>query len=78
MRATAYAIIHLGISIIAGGMAPQLVGIFNDLLAPDFGDEAVRYSLFLIVITNLWGAFHGFMAAYRLTGDIARRGDPAG
>ncbi|NRA09651.1 MAG: MFS transporter [Myxococcales bacterium] len=78
MRATAYAIIHLGISIIAGGMAPQLVGIFNDLLAPDFGDEAVRYSLFLIVITNLWGAFHGFMAAYRLPGDIARRGDPAG
>ena len=75
MRATAYAIIHLGISIIAGGVAPLLVGKFNDLLAPEFGEEAVRYSLFLIVVTNLWGAFHGFMAAHRLPGDLARPGE---
>ena len=65
----------MGISIIAGGVAPLLVGKFNDLLAPEFGDEAVRYSLFLIVVTNLWGAFHGFMAAHRLPGDLARPGE---
>ncbi len=70
MRATAYAIIHLGISGIAGGLAPQIVGILNDALAPGLGNEAVRYSLFLVVVTNLWGAFHGFMAGRRLPADL--------
>ncbi|MBW1884571.1 MAG: MFS transporter [Deltaproteobacteria bacterium] len=70
MRATAYAIIHLGVSGIAGGLAPQIVGILNDALAPGLGNEAIRYSLFLIVVTNLWGAFHGFMAARRLPADL--------
>ncbi|MBW2422842.1 MAG: MFS transporter [Deltaproteobacteria bacterium] len=70
MRATAYAIIHLGISAIAGGLAPQIVGILNDQLAPRLGDEAIRYSLFLILFTNLWGAFHGLMAARRLPADL--------
>jgi MFS family permease len=70
MRATAYAIIHLGVSGIAGGLAPQIVGILNDVLAPGLGNEAIRYSLFLIVVTNLWGAFHGFMAGRRLPADL--------
>lgn len=69
MRATSYSIIHLGISGIAGGLAPQLVGIFNDLLAPSFGEEAVRYSLMLIVVTNLWGALHATLAGRRLSQD---------
>jgi predicted MFS family arabinose efflux permease len=72
MRATAYAIIHLGISAIAGGLAPQIVGILNDQLASRLGDEAIRYSLFLILFTNLWGAFHGLMAARRLPEDLTQ------
>lgn len=70
MRATAYAIIHLGLSAVSGGLAPLIVGFMNDVLDPKFGQEAIRYSLFLIVITNVWGAFHAFMVARRLPGDL--------
>ena len=70
-RATAYAIIHLGLSAVSGGLAPLAVGFLNDQLAPQLGAEAVRYSLLLVVLTNLWGAYHSAMAARRLPGDIA-------
>ena len=70
VRATSYAVIHLGISAISGGLAPLIVGSLNDLLAPGLGEHAIRYSLFLIVGTNLWGAFHAYMAAHRLPGDL--------
>lgn len=70
MRATSYAIIHLGLSGVSGGLAPLLVGFSNDVLSPDFGQEAIRYSLFLVVFTNIWGAFHSFLAARRLPGDL--------
>lgn len=69
MRATSYAIIHLGLSAVAGGLAPQLVGILNDALAGTFGEEAVRYSLFLVVLTNVWGSAHAFLAARHLPED---------
>ncbi|MEZ4333977.1 MAG: MFS transporter [Myxococcota bacterium] len=70
MRATSYAVIHLGISTISGGLAPLLVGFMNDLLATRFGDHAIRHSLFLILATNLWGAFHAGMAGRSLPGDL--------
>lgn len=69
MRATSYSIIHLGISVISGGLAPLAVGALNDGLAPALGDQAIRTSLFLILATNLWGAFHAGMAGRRLPGD---------
>ncbi|MBK7951541.1 MAG: MFS transporter [Deltaproteobacteria bacterium] len=70
MRATSYSIIHLGISALSGGLAPFAVGAANDLLAPQLGELAVRYSLCLIVVTNLWGSFHAGMAGLRLPKDI--------
>ena len=69
-RATAYAIIHLGLSAVSGGLAPLLVGSMNDALTPEFGALAIRYSLLLLVVTNVWGAFHSFMAARSLPGDL--------
>jgi len=70
MRATSYAIIHLVLSAIAGGLAPQLVGILNDALDPRFGEHAIRWSLFLIVATNVWGSFHAYRAGRSLPGDV--------
>jgi MFS family permease len=71
MRATAYAVIHLGLSAISGGLAPLLVGVLNDAFTPMLGQEAVRYSLLLVVATSLWGALHALLAARRLPGDLA-------
>lgn len=71
-RATSYAVIHLGLSAISGGLAPLIVGALNDLLDPRFGEHAIRYSLFLLVGTNVWGALHAYMAGKRLPGDLPR------
>ena len=72
MRAMASAMIHLLTSTVAAGLMPQLVGLANDALTPRFGDDAVRYSLFLIVVTSAWGALHAFLAAQTLRADMAR------
>jgi predicted MFS family arabinose efflux permease len=69
-RATAYAIIHLGLSAVSGGLAPLLVGSLNDALAPQLGELAIRYSLLLLVVTNVWGAIHSILAARSLPGDL--------
>lgn len=70
MRATSYAIIHLGLSAVSGGLAPFVIGYLNDAMAPEFGEQAIRYSLFMVAVTNTWGAFHAYMAARRLPGDF--------
>ena len=78
MRAMASAILHLAISIVAAGLVPQLIGVLNDLLSGRFGDEAVRFSLGLVLVTNLWGAAHAFLAARSIQADfIATRVEDA-
>jgi hypothetical protein len=74
MRAMASAVLHLGISIFAAGIVPQVIGILNDLLSGRFGDEAVRYSLGLVLLTNLWGAIHAFLAVRSIRDDFAAVG----
>jgi len=71
MRAMSSAILHLGISIVAAGLIPQLIGISNDLLTGRFGDEAVRVSLFSLVVTSVWGATHAFLASRTIEQDFA-------
>lgn len=71
MRAMSSAMIHLIISVVGAGVTPQLIGIFNDLLSVRFGEQAVRYSLLLVALTNAWGAAHIFLAARSLPADMA-------
>jgi predicted MFS family arabinose efflux permease len=75
-RAFAYAIIHLGLSAISGGLAPFMVGYVNDVISPEFGAEAIRYSLLMIVVTNLWGSLHAYLAGNRLPHDLAASAGP--
>ena len=53
MRALASAILLFILNIIGLGLGPQAVGILNDVLAPQFGDEAVRYSLLTSAASKL-------------------------
>ena len=71
MRAMSSAILHLGISIVAAGLIPQLIGILNDLLAGRFGEGAVGVSLGLLVFTNIWGAVHAYLASRTIAEDFA-------
>jgi predicted MFS family arabinose efflux permease len=72
MRALASAIVLFAINIIGLGLGPWLIGISNDLLAPTFGAEAIRYSLGGVGAVNLWAAAHSLLAARHLRAELAR------
>ncbi len=73
MRAMASAILFLILNLIGLGLGPQLVGVLNDLLAPRFGDEAIRYSLLLANFTTVWSALHFALAARTLEVDLTAK-----
>ena len=72
MRALASAIVLFAVNIIGLGLGPPLIGIANDLLAPTYGDEAIRYSLGGVGIVNLWAGVHSLLASRHVLGDLAR------
>jgi MFS family permease len=72
MRATASAVLLFVLNLIGLGAGPTLVGFLNDVLAPTYGAEAIRYSL---VVVTLGGVVSGalFLAATRtLVADLQR------
>lgn len=52
-RAQASAMIAATMSLVGLGLGPLSVGILNDLFEPSHGNEAIRYSLTIIVAANL-------------------------
>ena len=70
MRALASAFILFVINLVGLGLGPQMVGILNDVLAGSFDDEAIRYSLLIVAVTNLWGVVHSLLAARTLRADL--------
>lgn len=53
MRATSSAIILLMLNLIGMGLGPTLVGMLSDFLTPSLGNEALRYSLCVLVLSSL-------------------------
>jgi predicted MFS family arabinose efflux permease len=70
MRAMASAIMMFFINMVGLGLGPQAVGIINDLLANSFGKDAIRYSLMIVCITNLWAVGHFMLAAKNIKKDM--------
>lgn len=70
-RAMASAILIFVINLIGLGLGPLAIGALNDALTATYGTQAIRYSLFLMVATNLWAAFHFFAGARTIRGDVA-------
>ncbi|MEM7050925.1 MAG: MFS transporter [Acidobacteriota bacterium] len=69
MRALAAAILAFVVSLIGLGLGPLSVGVLNDSLAAGQGNQAVRWSLLIIVVTDLWAAGHFFLAGRTLKRD---------
>ncbi|MFZ4603365.1 MAG: spinster family MFS transporter [Caulobacterales bacterium] len=65
-RAVASATLLFGISLVGASLGPFLAGLVSDLLAPQFGQGALRYALLLACFTNLWAALHVGLAAQAL------------
>ena len=74
MRATAASVLVLSLTLLGQGLGPQVVGLLNDALAPRYGDDAVRYSLVIVLATSLVGAALLALAArdYRRDVDTMR------
>ena len=77
MRAFTSAMMLFVVNLIGLGLGPQAVGLMNDGLGPRFGAEAIRYSLCLVGLTNLWAAGHFAWAARTFRADLARPGRSA-
>lgn len=53
MRAVAVAILVFSASMLGQALGPLFVGTLNDLLAPSFGQVAIRYSMLILVFTAI-------------------------
>lgn len=73
MRATAMALFLFVLNLVGLGLGPLVVGGLNDLLAPRFGDLAVRWSLTLVSLLALPGALVLLRASETLERDLAAR-----
>ncbi len=72
MRAQASAILFFVLNLIGLGIGPMATGALSDYLRADFGDESIRYALVIMVVVNLWCAWHYHMATRTLRKDLAR------
>ncbi len=70
-RATASAVLVFVINLIGLGLGPPAIGALNDVLATTYGPAAVRYSLSLTALTNLWAAAHFLAGTRTLRADVA-------
>lgn len=64
MRALAAALNALATNLIGVGLGPQAVGLLSDAFAADMGDQALRYAMLVVGVTNL-GAGGCYLLAAR-------------
>ena len=72
MRSVAAAVLLFILNIIGLGLGPQAVGVLSDHLADEYGQESLRYSLFLLSFINIWAAYHFYMAGKYLKQDLEK------
>ena len=73
MRAVTSALALLIINVIGLLLGPQVTGIVSTLLEPQFGEEAIRYSLLIVTSVMLpWAAYHYIRAGKSIDADLAR------
>ena len=70
MRAMASAVLLFILNLIGLGLGPTIVGVLNDALHPRFGNEAIRVSLLLLSLLNLWGVLHSEIAARSVRAEV--------
>jgi nitrate/nitrite transporter NarK len=66
LRALWAAITLLAINLIGLGAGPTLVGWISDALRPGFGEESLRYAMFLFAAATPWAIFHYWRAGVLL------------
>ena len=72
MRATTAAITQFIVNLMGAGFGPFLVGWLNDLLAPQYGDDAIRYSFGVIAASGAIGSIFLYTSSRSLAADLER------
>ena len=75
MRATAAAILLFIVNLVGAGLGPFIVGFLNYMFAPQYGQEAIRYSLLTVAMTGVVGAVLLWLSSRHLEADLARARD---
>jgi MFS family permease len=57
-------------------IAPQLVGILSDVLAPRFGAQSLRFALLPLAAVGLWAGVHFWMCSRSLPRSASRAREP--
>jgi MFS family permease len=70
LRAMGMAMLMFAQSFIGAGAGPLLIGWASDAMAPQFGDESLRYALMIGAAIIGWGAVHFFFAARHFKHDL--------
>jgi hypothetical protein len=77
MRAQAVALLLFCANVANLIVAPQVVGIASDLLAPHYGTESLRTALVPLTFVGFWAALHFWMCSRHMVAGLARAGNAA-
>ncbi len=72
MRAMASALLFFILNIIGMGIGPQLTGVMNDLLAPRFGVEAIRWSMTITTFGLVIATLLFWLGSRALVADLSK------
>jgi hypothetical protein len=59
-------------------IAPQLVGIASDSLAPRYGADSLRMALLPLSLVGFWAALHFWLVSLKLEAGLIRAGNSGG
>jgi predicted MFS family arabinose efflux permease len=72
MRTVASGLFLFVINLIGMGLGSFVIGMLSDALTPQFGQDALRYTLLIVMSLNLWAAYHYWRAGRYLADDLKR------
>lgn len=72
MRTVASALLLFVINLIGMGLGPLLAGAMSDYLTPQYGKDALAYSLLALSFLNIWAAAHYWIAGNSFEADLKR------
>jgi len=72
-RSLAVAVHLLMVNLVGLGLGPVIIGGLNDMLHEDLGDEAIRYTMLLAVLTNVFAVGFYYLSALTVKHDIENR-----
>ncbi|HEY7775666.1 MAG TPA: MFS transporter [Kineobactrum sp.] len=73
MRALTSAILFFVLNMIGLGLGPFLTGLMSDLLAPQYGDDSLRYAMVISSMLALVAIALFYVGARKLPADLAKR-----